>query len=199
MSEPLETPEPRDQHRAVAWLLGRPGLVVALLWGLAEGSFFFLIPDIVLSLTALFSVKRSLLQMGLVVAGSLIAGSCLFAWSLSDYAAAKAAVLKVPFVREKMFDETSREFQRDGVGALFEGPTRGVPYKVYAVQAPAYCGLPAFLLASIPARLERLLISWIVFVCVGLGFDKFKARPRTRFLFHGAYWIAVYSYYWTVI
>ena len=202
-----EQPDAEEQSRApvlsppkgLKWLLGRPGLVTAFAWGVAEGSVFFLIPDIIITLTALFSLKRSLLQMGCVVAGSLVAGIFLYQWSQVNYVAAKSMVLKVPFVRGSMFDETQREFQISGLWALYAGPTRGIPYKVYAVQAPAFCALPVFLLASIPARLERLAISWVVFACVGYVFRKRKARRWTAILFHGVYWIIVYVGYWTTI
>jgi len=34
-------------------MLGRPGMVVAFLWGLAEATFFFIIPDVFLSFVAM--------------------------------------------------------------------------------------------------------------------------------------------------
>jgi len=193
------TDAPSTENAPRRWLLGWPGLAAAFAWGLAEGSFFFLIPDILLTLTALFSVKRSLQQMVLVVAGSLVAGCALYQWSQADSAGAKHAVLRVPFVRERMFTETEQEFKSVGLWALFKGPSRGIPYKVYAVQAPAYTPLSTFLLASVPARFERLVLSWIVFTAVGYFVRKRGVRPLFALLFHAVYWSAIYAYYWTVI
>ena len=195
MSEPARNELPRWQRA----LLGAPGLIAAFAWGIAEGSFFFMIPDIIITLAALFSIKRSLAHMLLVVAGSLVAGTALFLWSQSDYNTAKTTVARVPFVREKMFEKTEVEFARLGVGALFTGPTEGIPYKVYAVQAPGRCSIGIFLLASIPARLERLIMSWIVFVCAGWAFRRYKVRAVYPVIFHAAYWTLVYVYYWSVI
>jgi hypothetical protein len=180
-------------------LLGAPGLALALVWGLAEGSFFFLIPDIIITLAALFSIKTSIRHLLLVVAGSLVAGAWLFLWSQADYNTAKQTVARVPFVREKMFEKTGAEFSRLGAVALFTGPMEGIPYKVYAVQAPGHCSLRIFLLASVPARLERLLLSWSVFVFVGWIFRRCGVRALYPVLFHTVYWSVVYACYWSII
>jgi hypothetical protein len=144
-------------------------------------------------------MKRSLQQMVLVVAGSLVAGCVMYQWSQANYTSAMHAVLRVPFVRERMFTETEQEFKTVGLWALFKGPSRGIPYKVYAVQAPAYTPLSTFLLASVPARFERLVLSWIVFTVVGLVLRKYGIRPLFAILFHVLYWSAIYAYYWSVI
>jgi hypothetical protein len=128
-----------------------------------------------------------------------VAGTGLFLWSQQDFGAAKSAVERVPFVRARMFEKTEADFSRLGVGALFAGPMEGIPYKVYAVQAPSRCSLPVFLLASVPARLERLIVSWIVFALVGWALRHFGVRTMLAVVFHAGYWLAVYAYYWSVI
>lgn len=189
----------QSTSRHLKWLLGVPGLALAFAWGVAEGSFFFIVPDVVTSLTALFSVKKSLLQMMLVTAGSLVGGIVLFQWSQADYSAARKAVASVPFVRESMFPKVEQDFDSYGAKALLLGPTQGIPYKVYAIDAPGRCSFLLFLLVSIPARLERLLLSWIVFSAAGLGLRKLPGSPVVAIIFHAGYWAVVYIYYWTVI
>lgn len=189
----------RKSEFGPAWLLGIPGLALALVWGVAEGSFFFIIPDLIVSLTALFSLKKSLQQMGLVVLGSILAGVVLFQWSTLDYPTAHNAVSHVPFVRDTMFIKTQHDYSTLGVNALFKGPTQGIPYKIYAIEAPPYCSLPLFLLASIPARLERLVLSWMVFALLGFGFRKWRLPVWSAFTFHGCYWVIVYICYWSAI
>lgn len=186
-------------NRPLKWLLGVPGLLLAFAWGVAEGSFFFIVPDVVTSLTAMFSVKKSLLQMMLVTAGSLVAGIVLYSWSHADYSAARKAVTNVPFVRESMVANVQEDFGSYGAKALLVGPTQGIPYKVYAIEAPGRCSMLFFLLVSIPARLERLLLSWIVFSAAGLGLRKWTRWPLTALVFHAGYWAVVYIYYWAVI
>lgn len=183
-----------------SWLLSRYAQWAALLWGFAEGTLFFLVPDIFLTATALFSVRRSLLQMGAVVVGSLAAGALMFGIAANNPAAARNAVLQVPFIGQPMLDKVDRDFQNAGVWALCKGPLSGVPYKVYAVKAPPYCPWWLFLLVSIPARLERLVITWVMFSCVGILLRKNGwFQPIHALAGHALYWIGIYTYYWSVI
>ncbi len=182
------------------WLLSSRALWAALLWGFAEGTLFFLVPDIFLTATALFSVRRSLLQMGAVVVGSLAAGALMFSMAANNPEAARNAVLQVPFVGQPMFDRVERDFRSSGVWALCKGPMSGVPYKVYAVKAPTYSPWWLFLLVSIPARLERLVITWAMFSCAGILLRKNSwFRPIQALVGHALYWMGIYTYYWSVI
>lgn len=188
-----------ERPRWQAHLLSAPGSASAFAWGLAEGTFFFLVPDLLITLTALFCARRSIVHMLWVVVGSLVAGTCLFLWSARDPDSARHWIAKVPFVRERMWAETEQEFASRGATALLAGPMKGTPYKVYAVLAPAHCSLAAFLLVSVPARLERLLLSWTVFAAAGWAFRRRRVRDRGRLLFHATYWVAIYVYYWSSV
>lgn len=183
-----------------SWILRGPGLGLGLLWGFAEGTLFFIIPDLVITFAALFSFKQSLKQLGVVLAGSLLGGWILFSLAARDYPVARKAVAGVPFVTQRMFQATRSDYETSGVWALCKGPLSGIPYKVYAVEAPGHASLLPFLLVSIPGRLERLAITWVLFAGVGLALRKRIARrPGWAVLGYGLYWIAVYAYYWSVI
>ena len=177
---------------------GIPGDVAAgLAWGFAEGSFFFLVPDILITWFALRSVRRSLHVTAAVVAGSLLAGACLFAWGARDPAGARDFVLGVPFVRAAAFETTAAYFRESGVWALCRGPASGIPYKVFAVQAHGYSALLPFLVVSIPARLERLVLSWLPFALAGVFGRGFLAkRPAAGIAAHFAFWLVTYLLYW---
>ena len=178
------------------WLLSRSGLWAAALWGFAEGTVFFLVPDIFLTATALFSVRRSLNQMAAALAGSLAAGALLYGFAVYGPAPAGSLVRSVPFVRETMFDKVDQDFRTSGVWALCKGPMSGVPYKVYAVKAPPYASWWPFLLVSIPARLERFVITWALFSLIGVFL---RNRVAAALGFHILYWIGIYAYYWSVV
>jgi hypothetical protein len=78
------------------------------------------------------------------------------------------------------------------------GPASGIPYKVYAVQAPGYTSLGPFLLVSAPARLERLMLTWVLFALAGALLRKHvRRRPSVAVTAYAVYWLAVYAYYWT--
>lgn len=186
--------------RTVSRLTGKPALGAGFLWGLAEGTFFFLVPDILITAGALFSFKASLKQIGAVLLGSLLAGSLLFTWGIKNPEGAKRAVGRVPFLAPAMLEKVKRDFDDYGVWAMCKGPMSGIPYKAYAVQAGPRFSWPAFLLVSVPARLERLLIVWALFtaVCVPLR-SKVLARPGRALSLHAAYWIGIYAYYWSSV
>jgi hypothetical protein len=151
-------------------------------------------------LVALFSLRESLRQTGAVVAGSLLAGAILYQVSSYDHAAAKAAIQRVPFVREWMFTSTQHDLEALGIWAMCKGPVSGIPYKVYAVQAPNISPLNRFLLVSIPARLERLLLSWALFATIGVLFrKKLQNHTLAAAAGHALYWVAVYVYYWSTV
>ncbi|MDB2682040.1 hypothetical protein N9Z14_05535 [Opitutales bacterium] len=65
-----------------------PGLIIAFVWVFAEGTLFFIVPDLLLALTALISIKRACLQAAAVTVGALLAGTLMFTRSVHDTSAA---------------------------------------------------------------------------------------------------------------
>lgn len=181
-------------------LLTKPGILAAFVWGIAEGSLFFIVPDLVISLAALYSPGKALRHISAVVAGSLVAGTCLFLWSSFSPEAALDAVRHVPFVRSEMFSRVNSDIASFGAIALCKGPLSGIPYKIYAVLSPGSMPLSLFLLVSIPARLERLLVSWIVFSMAGVLLKRFILHyPALGPGLHGIYWVIIYVLYWSQV
>jgi hypothetical protein len=180
--------------------LEKHALWLGLAWGFLEGCVFFVIPDLLISLVALFSFRRSLQCLGAVLAGSLLAGAVMYLFSAQAPGAAHAVVAAVPLVQASMFDKVRDGYASLGVIAPLKGPMSGIPYKVYAVTAPKYLSLGVFLLISVPARLERLLISWAAFSCAGfLLRHKREQYSRRMMIGHALYWLAAYAYYvWVV-
>lgn len=178
-------------------MLRWPGTVLALVWGFAEGTLFFVLPDVPLSFTALFQVRRALLQLGAIMAGAVLAGAVMFTWSAHG-PEARRAVGRVPLISPAMFERADRDFLQFGVWGANAGPVRGVPYKVYAVEAPAHSTLWPFLLATIPARLWRLLIVWLAFATTGAllrRLGRASLAPRL----HAVFWVLVYVIYWKAV
>ena len=122
------------------WLERFPGTVLAFLWGFAEGSLFFILPDVPMSFVALFRPRRALLHMAAIVAGAVLAGWVMFTWSARS-PIARSVVAHVPAVTPAMFDRAQHDLNDYGVGGTSLGPVRGIPYKVYAVEAPSHSAL----------------------------------------------------------
>jgi len=186
------------QPRWLNALLGTPGDILAFVWGFAEGTLFFVVPDVCFTFTTGLRPRRGLLQVALAVAGGVLAGNVMYSWAAASPRQAQSAVAAVPFVGQKMLEDTYGRLDARGGWAMLEGPLRGVPYKVYAVLAPPRMSFAAFFLWSIPARAERMLISWLAVALIALGLKRIEESRRWRIAVaaHATCWIAVYAYYW---
>jgi len=188
----LEKYEARGRSLSRIWL--------GVLWGLAEATVFFLVPDILITASALFSPKRSFLQVIGILVGALLGGALLYTAADQFPNEAKSVVLSVPFVKEHVLDRAERELQDHGVLALVLGSFSGVPYKTYAVDAPAHAAFDAFMAMSIPARFLRFAMSWTCASLLGVLFRRqIQASPLAALSLLALCWIGFYTYYWSVI
>ncbi|HET8891826.1 MAG TPA: hypothetical protein VFQ41_23205 [Candidatus Angelobacter sp.] len=179
----------------------QPGVLWAgFAWGFAEATLFFIVPDVLLTLVALFSFPRSARVLVCILLGALAGGTIMFSLGAKDPAQARQVVLRVPFVSQVMFDKTQISFQRDGIWALTKGPGNGIPYKVYCVQSHKYSRTPLFLLVSLLARLERFVLFWLIAAALGSFFRKYILRqPKVAVAVHACIWIVGYAWYWSKI
>jgi membrane protein YqaA with SNARE-associated domain len=193
-------PGTRSPSRRPSWqdsLAGRPGILAAFLWGLAEATFFFVIPDVLLSFVAILDWPRTWKHVLAAIAGALLGGALLFHWASVDSAGARAALTHVPFIRERMFRKVSGGFHRQGWLSMLLGSVSGIPYKLYAVEAPKFTGPLEFLLVTPPARAVRFLLVWAGFGTVASWLRKRRGWPFSRLVkMHAALWIASYAFYW---
>jgi len=185
------------EPRWASWLTGKPGIVMAFFWGFAESTLFFILPDVPLSLAAMFRPRRALMQVAAIVAGAVLGGALMFSWSVRGLAA-RNAVGKVPLVTPAMFVRAEKDYRDFGAWAVAMGPVRGIPYKVYAVEAPEHGGWFSFLLITIPARAWRLFAVWMGFAGVGMILRR-VGRGSLKPVIHGLFWIVVYVVYWTKV
>src|SRR5258708_8634740 len=157
------------------------------MWGFAEATLFFIVPDVLLTFIALYSFRRSVKVLAFILLGALAGGTLMFYAGQHSPDQAKAVVLRVPFVSSTMFEKTHQSFERNGIWALTKGPASGIPYKVYCVQASRYSGWPMFLVASVIARMERFALFWIVAGLLGLAFRKsIRLHPMIAAALHAS-------------
>lgn len=171
--------------------------MLAFAWGFAEGSLFFILPDVLLSFTALFRPRRAVVHMAAIMIGAVLAGAVMFSWS-AQTPAARHAVANVPAVTPAMFERAERDLREYGVAGTAFGPARGIPYKVYAVEAPAHSNLLPFLLWTIPARLWRFVAVWLGFAGAGVLLRKL-GRIGPAPAVHAVFWIVTYAIYWASV
>lgn len=176
--------------------LATPG---AALWGLAEATVFFIVPDVLLSFIAQISLKRALLAALAAVAGALAGGALLHAFASADPQAAQALLLRVPGISPELVGRVAGLIGQGLLSGMIAGSLSGAPYKIFAVEA-ATTGVPlwALLVASLPARLLRFalaaLASWLVFARL-LGHLALRTR---RWMLAGA-WLVFYAGYFAAM
>lgn len=177
------------------WITRWPGVLLTGVWAFAEGTVFFLLPDIPLSMAAMYSPKRALLHWIALLAGATLAGALMFNWS-SQMVAAREVVKQVPRVQAWMFDQAQKDLDENGVWGIVKGPAQGIPYKVYAVLAPGNdVPVSSFMAASIPARGWRPLLIWMGFSLLGLTLVRL-GYPHWRVWICVGFWVLSTSLYW---
>jgi membrane protein YqaA with SNARE-associated domain len=171
---------------------------LAFAWGLAEATFFFLVPDVLLTRIALRDLRQSLVAALFALAGALLGGAALW---VAAQQGATLPLLKfydyVPGISRELLGETAQAIHSQGVTSLFTGAWRGQPYKLLAVHAGAQnVPLALFLVASLFARLARFVITTVSAWLIG---RQLQVLPEpTRFNIHTLFWAVFYVVYFTL-
>jgi membrane protein YqaA with SNARE-associated domain len=177
----------------------RLGNGLALFWGFAEATVFFVVPDVLLSWFALDSPRRALRACLFALWGALIGGSIVWLAGLRDPEPLRAVYAVLPAIDAAMIDSVGRQLESQGLPALLLGPLKGTPYKIYALEA-AHLGLGylPFLLISVPARLVRFALVAVGTAAIGrLLRNRLSLASLRYFLILG--WIAFYAWYFHAI
>jgi hypothetical protein len=142
----------------------RVAAVVALGWGFAEATLFFVVPDIWIGFLALFSWRSGLRAVVWTVIGALIGGALMYAVGTQlDRDRGTRLLDAVPAISPGMVDWVEEEMRERGPASMLLGPVRGTPYKIYALTAGIQeQPLVAVLLWTIPARGARFVLIAVV-------------------------------------
>src|SRR5438309_3875786 len=116
----------RAASATVGWL--------ALAWGFAEATLFFIVPDVLLGAVALFAPRAAARVLAYTLAGALTGGALTYGVASELQPSRSEAVLDgVPTVNEKAIQRVGREMRDEGPRSVVYGPLRmGTPYKLYA-------------------------------------------------------------------
>jgi membrane protein YqaA with SNARE-associated domain len=168
--------------------------LVAALWGLAEATLFFIVPDVWVSLVASRrGLRAALIACLFAAAGALVGGVVMYGWGHLDPTTAVAALDRVPAVSPSMIDRVESQLAGEGVVALLLGAFTGIPYKVYAVLA-AVLGIPLIelLLVTVPARLARFVL--VALIVSALSTTAFKSwKPTGKMWITIGFWLLFYA------
>jgi len=171
--------------------------LLAALWGFAEATLFFIVPDVLLSWLGLRSRRSALVASGYALVGALLGGVLMYSWGVRDLTAARSVLVRLPGVDFALLDLARHQLHAFGVLALFQGALGGVPYKTYAIQAAAEdVGLTLFLAVSVFARWLRFaLVIFATRWIVRSLFSRYALPVQRRWLIGG--WLVFYAIYFT--
>ena len=177
----------------------RATAAACLLWGFAEATLFFVVPDVLLTWVALRSLRRALLGCVLALLGALAGGALMYRWASLDRPAALAAVDRVPFVPAATLGGVHDQLARQGAVAVVAGAWMGRPYKLYAVEAPG-AGMSAgeLLAVTVPARLLRFAALSLLAHLVGRALLA-RWGWRVTLAVWAAVWTVNYGLYWAAM
>ena len=172
---------------------------IGFAWGFAEAVLFFIVPDVWLGWVGLVARRAVWAVLAFTLVGALAGGAVTYAFSTATAPETSTSVFDgVPTVKRDAIDRVDEEMEEHGPRSVLLGPLRmGTPYKLYARAAGVQDeSLAAFLLWSVPGRLERMLIVVLLGLVAGTLFRRWIAsRPRTALAVYLSVWTVVYTVY----
>jgi len=108
--------------------------ILAAAWGVAEATFFFIVPDVLLSWIALRSYRRAMICCVWATVGALLGGLVIWALGTMNPDLVRAIFAWIPAINEQMISNVQGQLGSQGLIALFIGPLIGTPYKIYGLE-----------------------------------------------------------------
>ena len=181
--------EPIDSRGAIA---------VAAVWGAAEASFFFIVPDAWIGLVALLAPRRAPAAVAAAVAGAIAGALALFLAGARSGDTVDRAFLRLPGIRVRDVQEVRHAVSSRGYRAFLDAPLRALPVKLYVREAQrAGRPLAPVLAATALNRLARLVPVTAAFALIGRRQRRLVAQRRRAVLaVYAAGWTLFYALYW---
>lgn len=176
-------------------------MIAAFVWGFAEATLFFFVPDVLLSYIGLKRGVKPAAQASVIAAlGAALGGAVMYAWSAADPVAARAGVLAVPAISEAMVATAFEAMRGDWFMATMLGPLSSTPFKVYAILALHAGGAPlhAFALAGFAARLPRFLVVGCGTALIGKALGRWLSERQLLWVLIGA-WVLFYAAFFALM
>ena len=173
--------------------------VAVAFWAVAEATFFFIVPDVLITVAVLRFGGAAGVRLAIVASVAAAAGGlAMWFWGHGDAEAARRTVLMVPAIGPDLLARAHREIAQNWFVHLVLGAVTGVPYKLYAVEAGAH-GLTPFLFvpASIAARLARFLVAVGLTALMSAALTRLN-KPEWRFRALALAWCLVYGTYFYI-
>ncbi|MFY9573758.1 MAG: hypothetical protein WAV20_20345 [Blastocatellia bacterium] len=177
----------------------RAALSLAFSWALAEATFFFIVPDVLLTLIACRAIRPALRATGAALAGALAGGAVMYAFGMREPDAARRLLDHIPAISPALIATVTDQISGRGLLAVLLGPMKGIPYKIYAVEWGATeRSFVALMLISVPARYARFLLATVAARGIARAIEPLThRRAAIEVAILAIVWIAFYSFYFS--
>jgi membrane protein YqaA with SNARE-associated domain len=175
----------------------RAALAPAFAWGLAEATFFFIVPDVLLTLIACRGLRPAMRATGTALLGALAGGAVMYVFGRREPDSARAFLDHVPAISPALITRVTTQISESGLMAVLLGPLKGIPYKIYAVEWGARNGsFIALLVISIPARFVRFFLASVAARGIARLIEPLTDhRAAIEISILAVIWVAFYCYY----
>jgi hypothetical protein len=166
-------------------------------WGLAEGLFFFIVPDVYISFAALFAVRAGAVSWIASIVGSMVAVCLIYVFSAMPGVEYTRFLTMIPGISHSLIEQVRQTLASRGLPYTPFLVFGGVPLKVYAGLAFSL-GLPlgTVLLWTALARIVRLAPSFAGAAVTRLVFRRsIEAHPTLWCVLLGCFWLLFYIFY----
>jgi membrane protein YqaA with SNARE-associated domain len=168
-------------------------VLAAFLWGYAEATRFWLIPDILLGWVGLNRPRSIVPSVIAATIGSVLGGSRMHRRAREE----RMRLTEIPGINEALLVDAHERFATRRWIAVVRAPIDGIPYKVYATES-AVAGRPIVELIAwtFVARAWRFLLTAVVAGAVGRIFSRSVRRSEGGWLAATfGFWLFVYVRY----
>jgi len=169
---------------------------IVAIWSFCEATFFFVVPDVWLTVIATDGLKKGFIASLYALVGALIGGTIWY--SLALYYGEESAFImmdRMPRVMLEHAQQAKYNLEVYGFSSMMKSPWLGLEYKLYAVSADS-AGIPywKFMLYSIPARMTRFIVLILLTDMVMRVLNFFKIEVNKLILVLSM-WIIFYAYF----
>ena len=179
-----------------------PVIVAAALWGLAEATLFFVVPDVLTSWLAVARGLRAMLLASLVAALAAALGGLLVVLAARHAPEATFSVIAgLPAIDARMMEATCARFAaaNGSFAELLRGAFTGMPYKIFAAcEGRGGHGLWSFVALTPLVRWPRFVLAGLIAHGLNLVARRWLSR-RVRLGMVAAFWSVFYAAYWSVM
>src|SRR2546426_2639225 len=112
----------------------RAALTLAFAWGFAEATFFFIVPDVLLTLIACRALRPALKASIVALAGALAGGALMYAFGTREPNSARIFLDYVPAISPALVTSVAAQINESGLLAVMFCPFKGIPLKIYPVE-----------------------------------------------------------------